>query len=281
MGSKLSFTMENDKMALLDQYYTCGIMVSYNRSLKKDLLFFKVDKAKQQIGVALRHEVYTPRNITSTNVLDFDRPYAGWFGLATKVLSVREKQASVFGVEIGVTGRQSGAGSLQTWWHNVLNVEKPTWEQEIGNKFLINFKTKYIFNIISKKHCVLDSKIETILGLKDVNLATGVDLAFGKLNDFNNSNRIGIINKIYNREFYGVVGFNYKYVLHNTLIQGDLNYNDTNFTSLLNRHLIKIKTGVHCKWRRFLISLECYFLSKETPRSYEHAYGSLAYGYYF
>ena len=281
LNNRLSLTIENDKWALLDQYYTSGIFISYVHNLKTDFLFFKTENQKSQIEFTLLQQTYTPSNLTSINVLDYDRPYAGWLGFTTQIRSVKEKQATVLGVEIGVTGEQSGAGNLQTWWHNLLDIEVPKWEQEIGNKFLANLHAKYIYNLVSNKYSAFDYKIETALGLKDINIATGFDLALGKLNNFGDTSRIDVLGTNSNKEFYGIIGFNYKYVLHNTIIQGDLNFDDTRYTTNITKHLWSVKTGLHYKSKRHLISLEYHFVSKETPRSYGQIYGSMTYGYDF
>ncbi len=280
-NNKISLTIENDKFALLDQYYTNGLLISYAHSLKNDFLFFKTEKAKLQLELVLLQETYTPSNLTSTNVLDFDRPYAGWLGLLAQIHSIKERKAIVVGIEMGGTGEQSGAGKLQTWWHNSLNIEVPTWEQEIGNKFLINLNAKYIYNLVTSKYSAFDYNIKTAIGLKDVNIATGFDIVFGRLNNFNNTSRIGVVKTNSIKEFYGIIGFDYRYVLYNVLIQGDLSFDDTNYTARITKHILSAKTGIYYKNERNLISLEYHFLSKETPLAYGQVYGSLTYGFYF
>lgn len=281
LNNRLSFTIENDKLALLDQYYTSGLLISYTHSLENDFLFFKNENAKLQIEFTLLQQTYTPSNLISTDVLDFDRPYAGWLGFSTQVYSIKERRVIIVGSEIGVTGEQSGSGNIQTWWHNFLKIEVPTWEQEIGNKFLINLNAKYIYNLTTAKYSALDYKIETTIGLKNINIATGFDLAFGKLNNFNNASRIGVVKTNSNKEFYGVIGLEYKQAIHNALIQGDLNYNDTRYTTAITRSLLNAKTGIYYKNKRYLISLEYHFLSKETLIAFGQVYGSLTYACHF
>ncbi len=281
LNNRLSLTIENDKWALLDQYYTNGLFISYAFSLETNFLFFKTENQKLQIEFVLLQQTYTPSNLTSTNVLDYDRPYAGWLGFTSRVHSVKQKQAIILGVEIGLTGEQSGAGDLQTWWHNLLDIEVPKWEQEIGNKFLVNLNAKYVYNLISSKYSAFDYKIETALGLKDINIATGFDFALGKLNRFDDTSRIGVLKTNSSNEFYGILGANYKYVLHNTLIQGDLNNNDTLYTTDIINHVLSAKTGLYYKSKRHLISLEYHFISKESPRAYGQIYGSMTYAYNF
>jgi len=255
----ISFTVDNDKIALLDRYYTNGLFLSYAHALENDFLFFKAENAKLQMEFTLLQQIYTPLNLSSSNVLDFDRPYAGWLGLLTQVRRIKQKEIIITGLEIGVAGEQSGAGKLQTWWHAKNGMEVPTWEQELGNKFLANL----------------------ILGLKTISGAIGGDIIFGKFNDFKNSSRTGVVNMTPNREIYFIMGVNYKYVFHNTLIQGDLNYNDNLYTTPIVNNIGSFKTGLYYKNKGHLLAFEYHTSSKETPLALKQIYGSFKYGYFF
>ena len=139
----------------------------------------------------------------------------------------------------------------------------------------------YVYNLFALKLVALDYNIESALGLKDIFVASGLNLVFGKINDFNNASRIGIVKTNGMKEFYGGVGLNYKRVLHNTIIQGDLKFDDTRFTTEITKNTLAAKAGIYYKSKRHLISLESHFLSKETPSSYGQIYGSLTYACHF
>jgi len=277
----LRFTIDNDKMALLDQYYTSGLRLTYARNIEDDFLFFAKENARLQIEFTLLQQIYTPSNLMSANVLDFDRPYAGWLGLHTQLHQIKEKESIAVGVEMGVTGEQSGAGKLQSWWHNKTKIEVPTWEQEIGNKFLVNLNINYIRNLVTAENTAFDYKIKTVIGLKNIHVDTGFDIVFGKLSSFNNASRIGVVNTDSKKEFYGIIGFNYKQVFHNTLIQGDLRYDDTNYTTQITKSVLGAKTGLYYKIKHHLLRLEYHFMSKESPEAFGQIFGSLTYGCYF
>ncbi len=277
--NQLSFIMDNDKLVLTDKYYTSGLFLDYKRVLANDFLFFKAEKGQLQLEFLLSNETYTPTNLRSTNVLKFDRPYAGWSSLTSSLKQVKEHQSHTFAFEFGLTGQLSGAGQMQTWWHTALGIDRPTWTQEISNKFLINLKSLHLYNFNLTKHSAILYKLQRVLGLKDISLENNVSLYIGLINPFASSVRSGVVSV--SKEFYGHIGLGYKYVAHNALIQGDLNYNDKTFTTAITPHLLNANFGLVYKSEKHLWQLSMLFNTKETLKSTSHNYGRFSYGFLF
>ncbi|WP_299889567.1 lipid A-modifier LpxR family protein [uncultured Lacinutrix sp.] len=277
-NEQIELRIENDKLVLVDKYYTSGLFLSYKKSLDNNFVFKKNNKNALQLNIVLGNETYTPSNLMSSNSKDFDRPYAGWFFLKTELGSVKNNTALFVAVETGITGKEALSGKLQTWVHDFLNInDNPTWFQEIEFKFLVNLKAKYILNKTIGKYQAFQYNIESSIGTKDIFLENGISYVFGKFNNLKYSSRIGVIDRNTVNELFGFINFGYRYVVHNTLIQGSLDYKDTFFTINRAPHIIKFKAGIVFKTARNTFRFIYNFNTKETPIANSHAYGTLSY----
>lgn len=278
VNEAIGFIVENDKMVLLDRYYTSGLFINYKRNLENNFLFKKDSSNTLQLNVTIGNETYTPKNLRSFNTQLFDRPYAGWLFLKTELVKVKRANMLSLGMEIGITGEESLAGKLQTWFHEFLNInDNPTWHQEIEFKFLLNLKTKYILNTQINNKQSLQYIGSASIGTKDIYMEYGIDYFVGKFNALQNTSRLGLIDKTKQNEFFGYLGLAYRYVAHNTLIQGSLDYEDALFTSRIKHHLLKFKVGTVLKIRNSTFKLGYNFNTRETPKAATHAYGTLSF----
>ncbi|OEJ99220.1 hypothetical protein A8C32_08605 [Flavivirga aquatica] len=276
-NQEIEVKIENDKLVMVDKYYTSGLFLTYRKILRNNFIFKKEGNNVLQLNVALGNETYTPTNLASINPIDFDRPYAGWFFLKTEIGKIKGANALLLALEMGITGEESLAGKIQTKAHEIFGNDNPTWVQEIEFKFLVNLKARYIISKLISKHHALHYVLEPSLGTKDVFIENGLGYYFGKFNDLRNSSRIETIDKTLKNELFGFIYLGYKYVAHNTLIQGSLDYNDVLFTTTMSPHLFKLKIGGVLKAKRTIIKFIYNFNTKETPTSTSHSYGTLVF----
>ena len=282
VNETVELVIENDKMVLLDRYYTSGLLISYKRSLESDFLLKKESNNVLQLNVTLGNETYTPKNLSDFDTRLFDRPFAGWLFLKTELAKVNTKNALFVAVEAGITGEESLAGKLQTWYHDFIGIDdNPTWYQEIEFKYLFNAKAKYIIETPISKKQSLQNIGSISIGTKDIYIQYGLDYYFGTFNLLQNTSRLGLVDNTIQNEFYGYLGLAYKYVGHNTLIQGSLDYEDAFFTSDIERHIFKFRMGTVLKIKNSTFKLGYNFNTRETPKSTTHAYGTLSFAQSF
>jgi len=225
--------------------------------------------------------VYTPTDLNSFNPEDFDRPYAGWSFIKLELGKIKQNSALFFGVESGITGEESLSGEIQTRAHEILNIDVPTWEQQIEFKFLVNLKANYIFNKRLGEMHAFKNILDSSLGTKDIFISNTIEYIFGRMNDFNQSSGTNIIDNTDSNEFFGFVSAGYKYVAHNTLIQGSLDFNDTTFTTNRVPSIFQFKFGSTLKFNKSILKLIYNFNTKETPESSSHSYGTLSFSQSF
>ncbi len=280
-NQQLELSVSNDKFVNRDQYYTSGVYITYKKVIENN--FFSKNKAdKLQYALTLGNEIYTPKNISSTNVNDFDRPYAGWTYGKYELTTINDKSAFIVASEIGVTGKESLSGDLQTWYHNLFGINSsPPWTEEIAFKILFNIKAAHIFNWKLNQSNALDYKIATSLGTKDIFLDNDIRYVFGRFNGFKRTSRNGVIAINNKNEFYGFVGVAYRYVAHNALIHGSLFKDEVLFTTPIENHLLKLEIGGVVKVKRNTFKLVYNYNSKETLLATSHAYGTISYAISF
>ncbi len=276
--NQIEFILENDKFSSVDKYYTNGLFLSYKRIIENDFIFKNKEDNRLQLSFVFGNEIYTPTELSSFDASDFDRPFAGWFFLKTVVTNIKDNSLLELALETGVTGEQSFSGDLQTWFHDFLGIgDFPTWEQQIENKFVINLKSRYLYNAPIKSNQSFQYAVESSVGTKDIFLENGIGYYLGKLQTFKNSSRTNSVTDIISNEFYGFVNLSHTYVLHNTLIQGSLDHDDETFTTARTPHIVRLKLGVVLKLKKNTYRILYNFNTKETPDSTAHSYGTITY----
>ncbi|WP_290701757.1 lipid A-modifier LpxR family protein [Lacinutrix sp.] len=276
-NEQLELVIENDKLVLVDKYYTSGLFLTYKKDLQNNFIFKKQQDKKLQLNIVLGNQTYTPSNLTSIDTRDFDRPYAGWFFVKTEIGKINKNSALFIGIETGITGEESLSGKLQNWFHETLNIPSATWIQEIEFKFLVNLKARYIISKTIGEHSAFKFVFEPSLGTKDIFIANNLGYTFGRFNTFNQSSRNGFLTEIDTNEFFGFINIGYKYVAHNALIQGSLDYNDALFTTNKEPHIINFKIGSVLKLKRNTFTFVYNYNTKETPISSSHSFGTISF----
>ncbi len=275
INEQFELKIENDKFLLVDRYYTGGHFLSYRKSISTHFIFKKKQDNTVLLNYKIGNEIYTPKNLSSFNTDDFDRPFAGWLFGSFEVGTIDESSAKFLTFETGITGNESLSGDLQVWFHEVLGLDNFTsWEEEIEFKWLFNFKYQYLRNWNLNERNTLQYEFFPAVGTKDIFLENNIHYFFGNYNELKNSSRLGSIDATSTKEFYGLISAGYRYVAHNTLIQGSIFKEDVLFTTDISHHIFKLKFGAVYKTKRNAFKLIYNFNSKETPLSTSHGFGT-------
>ncbi len=278
IDQQIEFKIENDKFIFVDKYYTGGHFITYKKSISTNFVFKKNENNKLLLIYKAGNEIYTPKNLSSFNTEDFDRPFAGWLFGSFEVGSIHDSSANFLTFETGITGNESLSGDLQVWFHEVLGLDNFTsWEEEIEFKWLFNFKYRYFHSLSLNTRNNIQYEVFSAIGTKDIFLENNMHYFFGKFNELKNSSRLGVIDATSTKEFYGFISLGHRYVGHNTLIQGSIFKDDILFTTNSTKHLFKFRFGTVYKNKRSAFKLIFNFNSKETPLSTSHGFGTFIY----
>lgn len=107
-------------------------------------------------SIALGQTMFTPEDLTRTDLITDDRPYAGWlFGSVGLVLGPRHQQrpgSTAFDrmetvqLTLGVVGPMSGADRTQKFVHSVIDAQKPRgWRNQLRNEpgLILEYEQKW------------------------------------------------------------------------------------------------------------------------------------------
>jgi len=147
LNKKGSFNLiiENDKLSDTDRHYTNGLQLAYFLAPGKEKSWVKkvahvmplLDSAGSlRPGYFFGHEIYTPDNIKSTNLVSNQRPYAGWLYGGLSVSSNTQNHFDVWRLNLGVVGPSALGEEVQNNFHKLIGVDEAQgWEHQIKNKF--------------------------------------------------------------------------------------------------------------------------------------------------
>jgi len=182
-GPVFTVIEENDLVVDTDRHYTQGIKLTYlhtDNDVPAWLLWlsqalppwgFTVHATK--LGTQIGQDIYTPADLSSTQLLTNDRPYGGWFytglilqrrGLTTGGKPVLEN----FRFDAGIIGPSSLADRAQTWVHEVRGFETPRgWDHQLRNEpgFALKYERRWLFSQSHRENRWLDFIPQTGLSL--------------------------------------------------------------------------------------------------------------------
>lgn len=145
----LSLVVENDVFYGLDRDYTNGLQLAWTTGALKDdcwicdsarVLPFFTGRGEIRINYALGQNMYTPSDITLVNPPLTDRPYAGWLYASMGIVAKRDDSPKWSHLEqlelsLGVVGPSSQADQVQTWFHELIGVNKPMgWDTQLKDE---------------------------------------------------------------------------------------------------------------------------------------------------
>jgi hypothetical protein len=148
--STVSFTVENDSFFGTDRYYTHGFRLQYmhkpnavpawTASLLTNFPTLGMDVSRMRIGFALGQELFTPSNISRTELIPNDRPYGAWIH-GSLILRRAGTLAGMFPsmdeleLDLGLVGPEAFGEDTQRWWHDLTGYAEPRgWDNQLNNE---------------------------------------------------------------------------------------------------------------------------------------------------
>lgn len=148
-----TFQIENDLIANADRNYTSGVRIAWTSpELRRQLPWvgealewiypFDVG-ADARIGVEAGQSIFTPEDLSESQLISDDRPYAGWLyaGVSLyaethqEVLSVSFDTLDTTELELGVVGPLSMAEQTQKFVHRYSDSPDPKgWDNQLNNE---------------------------------------------------------------------------------------------------------------------------------------------------
>ncbi len=146
-----------------DSHFTHGTRISYltsekptgfERKLKSTILAaipdFFIPKTRR-IGLIFGQNIFTPEDISRSDLILDDRPYAGWLYLGAGFVTEgggKRKFMENLEINLGVVGPAALGEQVQSGWHDFINVKEPQgWDNQLHNEpgFILFYERKLPF----------------------------------------------------------------------------------------------------------------------------------------
>lgn len=202
-----NFYYENDLFAGTDNNYTNGMRVSWVSSNLKDYVsdpclpswvrqLNRISEILKPGGydsrnmvVTIGQAMYTPTDKTRRDVIQNDRPYAGWLYLGLAYNARNERQMDTTEIDVGVVGPASLAKQAQDFIHDLRGFDRFNgWDNQLNNELgiqIVRERKNKLFISANQSGPQFDviSHYGASLGNVKTYLNTGLELRFGHLPD--------------------------------------------------------------------------------------------------
>lgn len=158
----LSVFFENDLFSDTDQHYTNGIKISF---ISQDLTEFansttlpewskpvvqrlpfvndrKIGLSSEKVRnivLSLGQEMYTPEDISRTDLIVDDQPYAGWAYLGAAFHTKTTRKLDSFEIQLGMVGPSSFAEQTQNFVHETRRIATAKgWKNQLNDEVGLN-----------------------------------------------------------------------------------------------------------------------------------------------
>lgn len=272
---QLVITHDNDFLLGTDTYYSAGLLLTYHKQLQKGIF----SKENEQLFLQLAQQVFTPSDIDALRVEDLDRPYAGYLSIKSGWSLVKNETLYATNLEVGLTGPYSGAGTLQMWFHDMLNYRSPNWFSEIGTKIHANIEASTLKEFIVSNtglDVFLALQPVLLLGTKDRYLQQNFIAHFGKRSFTNKSSAYNQLST--ENEFFFTVNTGVRYVAYNDLLVGVLTENSPALDRTIENWVTHLNLTVNLRRNKNSFLISYVSNSPENLKSKSHSYISLSYG---
>ncbi len=135
-----------------DREYTAGTKIDffYSKNNKRrflDRMLMELSGHPDNLyGWGIAQLTYTPNNISTSDIVYGDRPYAGLLYLNHSLVSsdIEKKQKITTELDFGVIGKYSLAGQTQTFVHKLIHYQVAKgWGNQIASDVILNYFISY------------------------------------------------------------------------------------------------------------------------------------------
>lgn len=297
-----NLVIENDAFAGTDYYYTAGILLDYvsdSRDMAPALERFIYDLPgigaddNLYTGIYLGQQIYTPPDLDTTELIENERPYAGYLFGGLSLTASNYHQLQQWRLTIGVVGPRSHAERFQRSIHNRLDASTPQgWEHQIKNENILQFHYNYSwrqawhFNGGGTGRDILPS-VGVAIGNAAVHADFGLTFRYGKNfgGDFGPPRmQPGGTGSDYLRpggnSWYLFAGFGGRYVIRNIFLDGNTHRESHSVDK--KSWVADAQAGIVITGRSYRLA---YTLVSRSPEFYgqenSHAFGSMTISFDF
>jgi lipid A 3-O-deacylase len=131
-----------------------------------------------------RVNFFTPSDLIRSDLIEDDRPYAGWLYFETGLYQSSETDLDALMVQFGIVGPASGMQGVQRAVHKIFNSSAPNeWDNQLNNEIGIQLNYQHKWRYVPEPLWGVESSIIPYTGVEVGNIAinanTGLQLRVG------------------------------------------------------------------------------------------------------
>lgn len=158
-ADKIRVEYDNDLIVNSDDRFTSGFSLQWHSrlgdawsdipapawmKLGRRLPGMNAPGLNRRIGLAVGQNMQTPRDLSATEPIPDDVPYAGSLGFEINWVAFDDEVLHGYALILGVIGPASGAEVTQKWIHELIGGDDPKgWDNQLPNEPAINFNGMY------------------------------------------------------------------------------------------------------------------------------------------
>jgi len=108
--------------------------------------YFPNPEVNLHASISVGHNLYTPEDLATTELVVDDRPYAGWLHTDLGMVGYFDDVMRVLELSLGVVGPAAGGEQMQKWVHDVIDSPDPMgWHNQLNNEpaLMLVFEQKW------------------------------------------------------------------------------------------------------------------------------------------
>ncbi len=138
-----------------DRHYTNGMLFSYQTGENRvwnwldgwaRRHYFPDPDVRLHASLAVGHNLYTPEDISTTELVVNDRPYAGWLHVDLGLVGQTDEVLRTMQLSFGIVGPAAKGEEFQKWIHKVIDSPDPMgWDNQLNNEptLMLVFEQKW------------------------------------------------------------------------------------------------------------------------------------------
>jgi len=263
---KLIIVISNDALSgkRSDRHQTSQLKIG-KITKKVPKAFQNYIKSNNYIILTLSHEIYTPEDLKSTELIEDDTPYAGWLYLTFGQMKQTNDTLSIITTDIGIVGPSAQAELFQTEFHSFSDGIIPKgWEHQLEDELGLRIEHEKRFRTPFAINSFISGELLKFyggsLGNIRTSLKTGSTVRIGR--NIPNDLGIGVSqNKSKKTSIFSFLRVQGEFVLQNIFLDGNT-FKDSHSVDKRN-FIAELSAGVAIMKGSFGISMTQSITTKE------------------
>jgi len=130
-----------------DRHYTNGLLLSYQTGENRVWSwldgwarrhYFQDPEVRLRASLAVGHNLYTPEDISTRELVTDDRPYAAWLHVDLGLVGQTDDVLRTMQLSLGIVGPAAKGEQFQKWVHKLIDSPEPMgWDNQLNNEITL------------------------------------------------------------------------------------------------------------------------------------------------